>query len=251
MYQDALERPKQEVLSADLAGIAESANESHRKCIEAARESVMHAVGAGQALHRLRESCANGEWTKAVNDLCDFSISTAYVYMQIALHKDRLPDCIEGPGQARAYLDSIGATSAYKTELRRGPRSDETRSLVLALADTGTPLRQIERETGVSRATVRRWLDPEADKRWRERKKSLKRRRQMAEEALRRDALARKAKERGDSVGKAYSLSRGLEQALQAAIDKSADPELRARLAEAQRGMLMVDSALVSAIGLS
>ena len=102
-----------------LADLASQINAEHEACHAAMRESVEHAVRAGELLIEAKAGVPHGEWAGWIDARCEFSDRTARAYMQIA-HKFRELD--DTKRQHAADLSQ----RRFLEALTQPPTTDET-----------------------------------------------------------------------------------------------------------------------------
>jgi hypothetical protein len=66
-------------------------NHEHIEAIQAARQSLLHAIRAGDLLLQAKDQVGHGAWLDWVKDNCKFSDRTARAYMRLAENKNLLP----------------------------------------------------------------------------------------------------------------------------------------------------------------
>ena len=75
-----------------LADLANQINAEHEACHFAMRESIKHAVRAGELLVEAKAGLPHGEWASWLDAHCDFSDRTARAYMRLAKELPKLDE---------------------------------------------------------------------------------------------------------------------------------------------------------------
>ncbi len=75
---------------AVLAGLARKINEEHAAAQDAQRESLDHAIAAGERLTEAKDVVAHGQWLPWIKENCLFAERTVQLYMRLAKHADDL-----------------------------------------------------------------------------------------------------------------------------------------------------------------
>jgi transposase len=209
--------PTLEQLSAEI-------RQGHAAVQSAVAETLTHALSVGDALLRAKARIERGRFVPWIEEECGLVYNTANGYMRLARYRDALPLGLP-KHEALEYIRGLPSTDgrklvashpeAVKQEARRRRRE-------------GQRYRDIASALGVSDATIFRWCKEKEYK-----KGAIDRARQRRafeelgrQEAKRKD-VARRAKERGGSVAKAYSLVRQLAQELDRAISTEEDLEVK------------------------
>ncbi len=73
-----------------LADLANQINSEHQACHFAMRESIKHAVRAGELLVEAKMGLPHGQWASWLDANCDFSDRTARAYMRLAKELPKL-----------------------------------------------------------------------------------------------------------------------------------------------------------------
>lgn len=135
--------------------LASIANRAHKRIHLAGRDLIEHAIRAGDALLKARARVPHGEWIDWATEHLDMHITTAYRYMRIAEHQDRVlasdAQSIETAIQLLADLPRRGT----------GPRgySDADKADWIKLADQ-IGIKPAARALGVSPSTMHKWTSP-------------------------------------------------------------------------------------------
>jgi hypothetical protein len=83
------ENPQNTIIKLD--DLAININSEHTEAIQAARQSLMHAIRAGDLLLQAKAQVGHGAWLDWVKDNCQFSDRTARAYMRLAENQNLLP----------------------------------------------------------------------------------------------------------------------------------------------------------------
>ena len=75
-----------------LADLANQINAEHEACHFAMRESIKHAVRAGELLVEAKMGLPHGQWASWLDANCDFSDRTARAYMRLAKELPKLDE---------------------------------------------------------------------------------------------------------------------------------------------------------------
>ena len=197
----------------------------------------------GAALIEARAQVEDGGWYRWLDENVTFTAWTAAQYMRVAHHRDALfaAGRVFSLPTATEYLRSIGASAPHDHIFTM--KADERKAEARRLRKEGVTQDEIAEFFDVSRATVRRWVDPVVEKRDRQKRERDRKVSRAARKALRekeeradRDRLAKSA---GGAVSKAYALVRRtgieLDTAMQEASGGAERDALRSAMAAVHR----------------
>lgn len=241
-----------------LADLADTANREHEAARAAGMSMLEHAIRAGEALTAAREQCGEGNWRQWLAENFDATPFTASTYIRIAHQRDALEDAGRtSVGAALAYLREQGLTGPFRAGGGYGNAHDEeVREEARRLCnEEGRDTREVARLLGVSRQSVRRWVDPtyaRVAQQMTERARAERRAaaKKKAEQAAARKA-ARAARKAGGGIAKAYSLAESMQDALGRARNEATDNEARAALHRAGEHYRKMRDEIVRALGVS
>lgn len=210
----ALVEQRGEPAGLSLDDLVREIRDEHRMVVQGLSTAVVHAIRAGELLLEAKTRLPYGAWGEWLsNNTPDVTVEHARTYMRVARHRDRVLS--ETPSSLKAARKMLARTSA------RDVRVDPLARLECArLREEGFRHREIAAELGVSKATVYRWLNPEADERYRRYRAKTTRAGRAALKAQERLRLARSV---GGDLGEGYVRLRATLVALQAAVT---DPAL-------------------------
>ncbi len=129
-----------------LADLASQINAEHKACHFAMRESIKHAVRAGELLIEAKVGLPHGEWAGWIDAHCEFSDRTARAYMRIA---KELPKLDEEKRQRVADLPLREALVSIADPVAKDRKADaaEIRALTKQLArNIGETVNLLERQ---------------------------------------------------------------------------------------------------------
>jgi predicted transcriptional regulator len=228
-----------------LEELAQAANEAHAEVMMHLHSAIHAAIRAGEAIHdaHLRLGLDGfGPWCE---QNLDCRPSTAGGYERLAVYRDHLPPEIFQPfvgRDGRTRQASVGRALLYIKTMALPPLHDslrpryraipeDTKREMRRLAKIGVGVPQISDMLGVSRPTIYKYLNPDANKRYRERARQQNRERAQARRALRdqriREEKERRAKGVGGNMGEAYSLVRRALQEVERSYRQAASAEIR------------------------
>lgn len=108
----------------DAAALTKNAcliNNAHHEVIAATKNSLEHAMTAGEILKACKKTVGHGAWEKWLNDNCpEISEETARVYMRLAKNSDAIKKAAEQNGSTAAVSSVRGAL-----KLIRKPQTPE------------------------------------------------------------------------------------------------------------------------------
>lgn len=121
---------------AELAGLASEINEEHRRCEEALRSGLAHALRAGELLEEAKRHVNHGEWGAWLAENFEGSERTAQAYMKVRRGLPKLES--ENP-QRVADLSFRGAlkelTAPTESAAKHGLTEEETGNHIRELLD--------------------------------------------------------------------------------------------------------------------
>jgi len=140
-----------------LEELARIANAASAQVHLSGRQLIGHAVEAGEALLRAQKLVPTGEWIAWTKAHLQMNLTTAYRYMRIAEHRDKV---------FQSDVASIGAALrllADEPRRGRGPRaySQADKAAMVALADQ-IGIKPAAAALGVSPSTIHKWAGPGA-----------------------------------------------------------------------------------------
>lgn len=253
-----------EVGQPTLGELAETINREHGQVEQAGIAMIEHAILAGEALITAKKMCGEGNWLSWVAANFDATSYTAACYMRVAHQAEAVRSSGESTfSGAYLYLRQKGLPGPTPSGGRNGKGyPDEMRAEAERLRDEGMEYRGISTVLGVSRATARRWLDPEYNNRTlahvakhkaARRDEIAAERKAKRQEAEQREAqrIARAARAAGGSIAKAYALAESLQDAIGLAHAEAVDREAKEALSLAGAHYRRMRDQVVRALGVS
>lgn len=222
--------------TASLLKLAEKANAEHRLVEKTQRDSLTHAMRAGQALNEAKQQVGWGHWLDWLGEHFEAAAQTARLYMRLARSANEIVD---------AGVDTLNQAEAW---LRQHAVEVVTRHEEAAqMREAGLSVSEIARHFDVSTTTVYHWLSPTA----RATKHRAAQRRRKEAAKLRQEERDRALRSVGGDVGKAYQQVRRLAQTLSEASAAESDREARRALETALVRLYAVEDEIVRAVRLS
>ncbi|SRR5579883_153170 len=126
------ERQSGPLLAGPLKVLAEHINDAHKRCSQALRDGLQHALEAGRLLLEAKEEVPHGQWIPWIETHCDFALRTAQAYMKIA--KD-MPLLDEAKAQRVAHLPFRRALVELAEGASAGGEEKEERRAALRLME--------------------------------------------------------------------------------------------------------------------
>lgn len=121
-----------------------SINAEHDHCLAAMRQSLIHALAAGDMLIEAKGLVAHGEWLPWLADNCGIPKRTAQLYMRLAKHRE----LIEAKSADVALLTIQAAVELIDRKPTLAERLDDVEAAVVALegelADASTCRKQLD-----------------------------------------------------------------------------------------------------------
>lgn len=221
----------------DLAALADAANREHQLAIQAGTAAVEHAIKAGLALLEAKAQLEHGEWMPWLHDNFAYTVGAARNYMRLARYQDRVREANPaGIGAAMRMLWGEG-------DSRHVPGRREEVHRLWATGEYPTKSALAE-ELGVSLQLVCRYLNPDTDRRARQRARELTRAGRRELDRKHRDATVKK---QGGSVAAAYALVRRALKVLEAAHEEASEREVRLALSSAMNSLYGAEDSIVKA----
>ena len=235
------------VTSAELASLADQANEAHRRFVEAFEGALTAAIEVGHVLLKANElvSDAVGEWPRWVEEHCDFHWGTAALFQRLAHYEHEIKGetSISSAKRVIRGLPPIrknGAWQVYPAELRETARA--------MLAEGQLTQQQIAERLGVDRRHIGLWK--KTDKELRQFYKARGEHQRAAHRALKeqkqREAVLALA---NTPVAEFYSRLRRTLEAVDPAIKQANTQEAAKLLREAREALYKAEARLVKALG--
>lgn len=109
--------------------LAASINAEHDECLAAMRQSLSHALAAGDMLVEAKSLVAHGEWLPWLADNCAIPKRTAQLYMRLAKHRE----LIEEKSADVALLTIQAAVELIDRKPTLAERLDDIESAIVAL----------------------------------------------------------------------------------------------------------------------
>lgn len=208
-----------------------------------------HAISAGEALLEAQTRVEPGLWTDWVHQHVTFDYTTCVKYMRFARYKDQLIAAGNvSTATAMTVLRGMPALVApYEASRRFSPEVRDEARRMHAQGATHTEIIDL---LGISGTTVRRYVDPEYDRKNREASRRAKARRVAARRALKKAEEAAAAKKVGGSIAEAYALVRRCAGELDSAL-AVVGPPLRSSLRSALQEIHQAEDLIVQALKLS
>lgn len=207
-------------LPADnLTSLAQTVRDEHGLVVVGLRQTLHHAIAAGEALIAARQQLKVGEWCQWVETEIEIARQTARNYVRIATYRDEVLALTGTPSirDALTSLRELPPSASFGGWNRKGLTPAEIAD-VKAMRSEGTSWQSIADEMGIPRMRIQRVIDPSRIKR-----DAVTRNRSALRRTAERAALA--ARERDEAVRKlggdasvAYALLRKAAQALDNAI---------------------------------
>jgi hypothetical protein len=138
---------------ASLETLAMKINEEHRRCEQAFKVGLGHALKAGELLVEAKTLCVHGEWGRWLKDNFEGSERTAQAYMKVFRERGQLEEANPQRVADLSYREALKELSD-PTESKKEVADDleEMANLIHSLMDTLGPLvRDGEREAYESR----------------------------------------------------------------------------------------------------
>jgi DNA-binding MarR family transcriptional regulator len=229
------------VHSRGLSTLADEANREHALVIQAGESMVVHAIKAGEALLAAKREVGHGGWYDWLEqNFTDRNVSTPQLYMRLARNKELILDRgVTGVKEAARLI-----RGAPDTRVDPAVR-DRARDLK---RHHGMTNRQIAEALGVPQGTVQRWVNPEAERRYRRNRARLTQAGRRAAQQRERE-LAVNAK--GGSVAEGYALVRRALQTLDSALDAEENREVRQAISTAINRLHIAEDEIVRAVRLA
>lgn len=239
-----------------LDALTQTAAREHQLTYKAGLELLEHAILCGEALIAMKDLVEPRTWTQTLKRLeptLGFTVTTAFHYMRISLHRDQV---------AAAGIETVtGAIELLRADERRLPAGHKSQwvagmDVKRVLADelfetTDYTIEQISEMVGVDEPLVQQWIDPTPAKRVRRQK--LKKKGAIA------PASPRIAKElerlieaqttvQQAGVSEAYSQLRRLAQSLDRLYRDGANVAIRSASGNALKHVHKAEDAFIAAL---
>lgn len=153
-FEQALARRERDPLAGELDDLAAEINAEHQQVWRAGREALVHAVKCGKALLKAQEGCPTGTWLRWLEANVSVHPTSAYKYMRLARHADKVLEAGEGVQHA---LELVSGEPWHK----RRALTDEDRAEMVRLAAAHS-LEEIAETFGCAVSTVSRWTSPQS-----------------------------------------------------------------------------------------
>lgn len=239
--------------------LAETILNEHAEVEHAAGSMLLHAIRTGEALNEAYSRVEPGQWAEWVEanvaipsrvtpassgrPSTRLTLNRIRDYRRLATHREAvLSSGAVSINQAAQLMADRGLhlpggrPGGGGSDWRSPGEAVRQEALQLRAADVSVP--EIAETLGVARGTVHRWVNPEANQRYKESLNRARKRRAAERRALRekedRAARDEAAKRAGGDIAKAYSLIRQAAAAVDSAADQLGHYEarsLRAQLA--------------------
>lgn len=211
-------------LGASPVGSWEIANREHELAEEAGLSIFEHMIRSGEELLVLKARTPTGEWSARLVQEFRGSSPTANIYMRIATYQGVLRELgITSRGAAIRKLGELELACPM------GPSGTpkSVRREALSVWKAGRTQVEVAELYGVSRSTITRWVNPEAERARQRRKVERKR---LAVTALLREQQAKAFRKAGGNIGKAHEHGLLYAEALGRAISEEGNHEAREEL---------------------
>lgn len=254
--------PEKALSEMTLDELAEAANREYELGAEKLASCLDHWLLAGRALtdarniisrewdqerqERGRASRDTG-WGQWLEDNWHHSREMANSCIRLAMYETLIRD--EGITTVQKALRYVRGLPS--TRITRSLHSDEVKKEAARLVKSGLSYSEVARLVGVSSSsTIRRWTDPEYDRRCKDAvRRAQKATREKKEEQKRADQH-RFIRKRGGNTGYTYGLIRQATQAVDRALEEEEDREIKQALRRAEALLHQADAAIVKALGL-
>ncbi len=127
--------------------LAASINAEHDECLAAMRQSLSHALAAGDMLIEAKELVMHGQWLPWLADNCAIPKRSAQLYMRLAKHRE----LIEEKSADIALLTIQAAVELIDRKPTLAERLDDIEAAIVALeaelADASACRKQLDRLT--------------------------------------------------------------------------------------------------------
>jgi len=206
---------------------------------------VAAAVKCGETLLEAREMVPKGQFDAWLRANVSLKRNTAYSYMRLARHKDRVL-----LGDFETITDAIAGLVGFAAPTSNRLSDDQKAEMVRMATEDGLTLEQIAEAFDVSVSTVWYWSsDKNRTMRGTQRRRTLARRK-AAERLLEREEKGKAVIKAGGPTGEAYSLIRKATQMLDRAISEvNDDRHVHRCLTSALTRLYNAEDDLVQAMG--
>ena len=161
-----------DIVTPTLFELARTINDEHRQVVRSGEAMVEHSIRAGEALIQAHAQCARGEWLAWLEANFDGHPTMAVAYMRVAFYQEEIR--AQGLTKYRDIREHLrGLPGPTKAQDPGYPEA--IREQALTQLASGLTTRQVAETLGVSRRTIRGWVDPNFLEAERERKRRARR----------------------------------------------------------------------------